>query len=63
MKPKSAAKRIAFCAAFSALAATPPDWLNLRLCDRMRLTGRGLDGHGESFETHPTADAIAIRYR
>ena len=31
--------------------------------DRMRLTGRGLDGHGESFETHTTADAIAIRYR
>ena len=49
--------------AFSALAAVPPDWLNLRLCDRMRLTGRGLDGHGESFETHTTADAIAIRYR
>ena len=36
---------------------------SFRLATGMRLTGRGLDGHGESFETHTTADAIAIRYR
>ena len=48
---------------FSAFAAAPPEWLNLRPCNRLRLTGRGLDGHGESFETSTTIDAIAIRYR
>ena len=49
--------------AFSAIAAAPPEWLNVRRCNRLRLTGRGLDGHGESFEVGTTIDAIAIRYR
>ena len=48
---------------FSAIAAAPPEWLNIRRCNRLRLTGRGLDGHGESFEVGATIDAIAIRYR
>ena len=48
---------------FSAIAAAPPEWLNIRRCDRLRLTGRGLAGHGESFEVGITIDAIAIRYR
>ena len=48
---------------FSAIAAAPPEWLNIRRCDRLRLTGRGLDGNGESFEVGTTIDAIAIRYR
>ena len=48
---------------FSALALAPPEWLNIRRCNRLRLTGRGLDGHGESFEVGTTIDAIAIRYR
>ena len=48
---------------FSAIVAPLPEWLNIRRCNRLRLTGRGLDGHGESFETSTTIDAIAIRYR
>ena len=48
---------------FSAIAATPPKWLNVRQCNRLRLTGRGLDGHDETFEVGTTIDAIAIRYR
>ncbi len=48
---------------FSAIAAAPPEWLNIRQCNRLRLTGRGLAGHGESFEVGITIDAIAIRYR
>lgn len=48
---------------FSAIAAAPPEWLNIRRCNHLRLTGRGLDGHGESFEVGATIDAIAIRYR
>ena len=48
---------------FSAFAAAPPEWLNIRRYNRLRLTGRGLDGHGESFEVGTTIDAIAIRYR
>ncbi len=48
---------------FSAIAAAPPGWLNIRRCDRLRLTGRGLAGHGESFEVGITIDAISIRYR
>ena len=48
---------------FSAIAAAPPEWLNIRRCNRLRLTGRDLDGHGESFEVGTTIDAIAIRYR
>ena len=48
---------------FSAIAPAPPEWLNIRRCNRLRLTGRGLDGHGESFEVGTTIDAIAIRYR
>ena len=47
---------------FASLAA-PPEWLDVRPCDLMRLTGRGLDSHGESFEAGTTADAIAIRFR
>ena len=48
---------------FSAFAAAPPEWLNIRRYNRLRLTGRGLDGHCESFEVGATIDAIAIRYR
>ena len=48
---------------FSVLAVAPPAWLNIRRCNWLRLTGRGLDGHGESFEVGTTIDAIAIRYR
>ena len=47
----------------AVLSAAPPDWLNIRRCNRLRLTGRGLNGHGESFEVGTTIDAIAIRYR
>ena len=43
--------------------AAPPEWLNIRQCNRLRLTGCGLDGHGESFEVGARIDAIAIRYR
>ena len=48
---------------FPVFTVTPPDWLNIRRCNQLRLTGRGLDGHGESFEVGTTIDAIAIRYR
>ena len=48
---------------FPALATTPPEWLNVRRCDLMRLTGRGLDSHGESFDVRTTSDAIAVRFR
>ena len=48
---------------FPALATTPPEWLNVRRCDLIRLTGRGLDSHGESFDVRTTSDAIAIRFR
>ena len=48
---------------FSAIAAAPPEWLNVRRCNRLRLTGRGLDGHGEIFDVSTAIDAIAIRYR
>lgn len=48
---------------FSAIAAPLPEWLNIHRCNRLRLTGRGLDGHGESFEIGTTIDAITIRYR
>ena len=48
---------------FASFSAAPPEWLNIRQCNRLRLTGRGLNGHGESFETCTTTDAIAIRYR
>ena len=48
---------------FATLSAAPPEWLNIRQCNRLRLTGRGLDGHGESFAVGSTIDAITIRYR
>ena len=48
---------------FSAFAAAPPEWLNIRRCNRLRLTGRGLACHGESFEIGTAIEAIAIRYR
>ena len=48
---------------FSAIAPAPPEWLNVRRCNRLRMTGRGLYGHGESFDVNTTIDAIAIRYR
>ena len=48
---------------FPALTASPPEWLNIRRCDLMRLTGRGLDSHGESFDVRTTSDAITIRFR
>ena len=48
---------------FSAIAAVPPEWLNIRGSNRLRLTGRGLDGHGESFAVGSTIDAVVIRYR
>ena len=48
---------------FAPFSAAPPEWLNLRRCNRLRLTGRGLDGHSESFDVGSTIDAIAIRYR
>ncbi len=48
---------------FSAIATAPPEWMNVRRCNRLRLTGRGLDGHGESFKVGITIDAISIRYR
>ena len=48
---------------FSAIAVAPPEWLNIRRCNRLRLTGRGLNGHGESFEVGSTIEAIVIRYR
>ena len=49
--------------AFATFATDPPLWLNVRSCDFMRLTGRGLHGHGESCDVDSTIDAIAIRYR
>ena len=48
---------------FPAFTATPPEWLNVRRCDLMRLTGRGLDNNGESLDVRTTSDAIAIRFR
>ena len=48
---------------FSTFAVALPEWLNISRCNRLRLTGRGLDGHGESFEVGTTIDAIVIRYR
>ena len=48
---------------FAPFSAAPPEWLNLRRCNRLRLTGRGLDGHGESFDVGTTIDAVVIRYR
>ena len=48
--------------AFTPLVV-PPEWLDVRPCDLIRLTGRGLDSHGESFDARTTADAIAIRFR
>ncbi|MBR4652821.1 MAG: hypothetical protein IKO72_05625, partial [Kiritimatiellae bacterium] len=48
---------------FPVLTASPPEWLNVRRCDLIRLTGRGLDSHGESFDVRTTSDAIAIRFR
>ena len=47
----------------SAIAAAPPEWLNIRRCNRLRLIGRGLGGHDETFDVNTTIDAIAIRYR
>ena len=46
-----------------ASLAVPPEWLDVCQCDLMRLIGRGLDSHGESFDARTTADAIAIRFR
>jgi hypothetical protein len=48
---------------FSAIAVAPLDWLNIRQCNQLRLTGRGIDYHGESFAVSRAIDAIAIRYR
>ena len=48
---------------FAAIAAVPPEWLNIRQCNRLRLTGRGLYAHGESFNVNTTTDAIVIRYQ
>ena len=48
--------------AFVARAA-PPAWLNVRRCSFMRLAGRGLPAHGETFAVRAAPDAIAIRYR
>ena len=48
---------------FTVFSFAPSEWLNIRQCNRLRLTGRGLDGHGESFAVGSTIDAIAIRYR
>ena len=48
--------------AFAALAV-PPAWLNVRPCSALRLVGRGLPGHGETFAVRASSDAIAIRYR
>jgi len=47
----------------SAFAAAPSEWLNIRRCNQLRLTGRGLDGHGDTFIVDSTIDAVAIRYR
>lgn len=48
--------------AFAALAV-PPVWLNVGRCSLMRLVGRGLPGHGETFAVRTVPDAIAIRFR
>ena len=48
---------------FAPVSAAPPEWLNIRQCNWLRLTGRGLDGHGESFDVGMTIDAVVIRYR
>ena len=44
-------------------SAAPPEWLNIRRCNQLRLIGRGLDSHRESFAVSTAIDAIAIRYR
>ena len=44
-------------------SAAPPEWLNIRRCNQLRLIGRGLDSHRESFAVSMAIDAIAIRYR
>ena len=48
---------------FALFSTTPPEWLNIRQCNCLRLTGRGLDGHGESFDVGTMIDALIIRYR
>ena len=48
---------------FATFSDALPEWFNIRKCNRLRLTGRGLDGHGESFAVDSAINAIAIRYR
>ncbi len=48
--------------AFATLAA-PPAWLDVGRCSLIRLAGRGLPGHGETFDVRATPDAIVIRFR
>ena len=48
---------------FADLTANPPPGLHGSGWNLMRLTGRGLHGHGEAFAVRQTADAVAIRFR
>ena len=39
------------------------DWLYRREWDMVKLTGRGLEGHGEAFAVQVLPDAVVIRFR
>lgn len=49
--------------AFAALAAEAPPWLRLHGINMARLTGRGLDRHGEQFAIRALRDSVIIRFR
>ena len=56
--------------AFAELGAREPrrhelaaDWLYRREWDVVKLTGRGLEGHGEAFAVQVLPDAVVIRFR
>ena len=56
--------------AFAELGAREPrrhelaaDWLYRREWDMVKLTGRGLEGHGEVFAVQVLPDAVVIRFR
>ena len=45
------------------LSPTTPNWLYDANWNLMRLTGRGLEGHGEAFAVQVLPDAVVIRFR
>ena len=56
--------------AFAELGAREPlrhelaaGWLHRREWNMAKLTGRGLEGHGEAFAVQVLPDAVVIRFR